>query len=130
MQKGVKIRLYTTLLSMLTIASGVYLILYSLENNITFFYPPSQLNDAVDMSSDIMVGGFVKSNSIDRVSINYIKFVLTDNISDIKVSYQGLLPSLFRENQGVVAKGKLQNNIFVASELLTKHDENYKPPHQ
>lgn len=111
------------------IALGTYIILYNLHDNIVYFYPPSELYKVKNSHNKIRVGGVVKPNSV-QISINQnINFVLTDNTKDIKIFYQGMLPALFREGQGVVAEGKLTSeHEFAASSLLTKHDENYKPP--
>lgn len=107
---------------------GIALILYNLRQNITFFYPPSKL---VEPSSnrEYRVGGIVKAGSVVKISPGEIKFTITDGIKDLNISYKGILPALFREEQGAVAKGRLISpDLFIATELLTKHDENYKPP--
>lgn len=111
------------------ISLGAYIILYNLHDNIIYFYPPSELYKVKNSLTKIRVGGIVKPNSIETGVNQSINFVLTDNIQEIKITYQGMLPALFREGQGVVAEGKIiSTNEFVASSLLTKHDENYKPP--
>lgn len=113
-------------LSMLSI--GIWIILYNLQENIIFFYPPSKINEA-NKNKTIKVGGFVKSNSIVHLTPQEIKFVITDDVQDLTISYVGLLPALFREGQGIIASGRLiGDNLFQAAELLTKHDENYMPP--
>ncbi len=111
------------------ISLGAYIILYNLNDNIIYFHPPSELYKVKNSRNKIRVGGIVKANSVHTGANQSISFVLTDNIKDIEVFYQGILPALFREGQGVVAEGKLTSaNEFIASSLLTKHDENYKPP--
>jgi cytochrome c-type biogenesis protein CcmE len=111
------------------ISLGAYIILYNLNDNIIYFYPPSEIYKIKNTNNKIRVGGIVKANSVQSSANQNIHFVLTDNIKDIKIFYQGMLPALFREGQGVVAEGKLlSENEFIASSLLTKHDENYKPP--
>jgi cytochrome c-type biogenesis protein CcmE len=111
------------------ISLGAYIILYNLNDNIIYFYPPSELYKVKNSPKKIRVGGIVKANSVQSSANQNINFVLTDNIKDIKIFYQGMLPALFREGQGVVAEGKLTSeNQFIATSLLTKHDENYKPP--
>ena len=111
------------------ISLGAYIILYNLNDNIIYFHPPSELYKVKNSRNKIRVGGIVKANSVQSDANQNINFVLTDNIKDIKIFYQGMLPALFREGQGVVAEGKLTSeNEFIASSLLTKHDENYKPP--
>jgi cytochrome c-type biogenesis protein CcmE len=127
MQKRVKNRLKFILLSLVISAAGIYIILYNLEENIVFFYPPSKINE-LKHNNEFRVGGLVKAGSITKIAADKIDFLITDNIKDLQISYQGVLPALFRENQGIVAVGRiLDNNIFVASKLLTKHDENYFP---
>lgn len=127
MQKKAKNRLKIVLFCLLSCSIGVYIILYNLEDNITFFYPPSKINE-VKLGQEFRVGGLVKLGSIEKISADKIEFIITDHIQDIKISYQGVLPALFRENQGIVAVGKISDNIFIARQLLTKHDENYSPP--
>ncbi len=126
MQNRVKNRLKSIFSCLLAISLGTYLILYSLEDSITFFYPPSKINET-KLGQEFRVGGVVKLRSIEKQAADKITFIITDNIKDLTVSYQGVLPALFRENQGIVAVGKLAGNIFIAKELLTKHDENYSP---
>ena len=103
-------------------------ILIVLQDNILFFYTPSEiLNKDLKLNEKVRLGGLVKENSVRRNNIK-INFTITDLKKDIEVTYEGLLPDLFREGQGVIVKGYLQNNIFEASEVLAKHDENYMPP--
>lgn len=127
MHKRTKNRIILILSCLLLGTLGVWIILYNLEQHIVFFYPPSKINDFAD-NKEIRVGGLVKNGSIIRISANKIKFTITDNIRDLNITYQGILPALFRENQGVVARGGLSNDCFIATELLTKHDETYMPP--
>jgi cytochrome c-type biogenesis protein CcmE len=97
-----------------------------LEDSIVFFYPPSKID--VKSNEEFRVGGLIKETSIHKEAADKVSFIITDGIKDLQVSYQGILPALFRENQGIVATGRMSNDIFVAHELLTKHDENYSPP--
>lgn len=127
MRRRIRNRLYITVLCVSLIFLGMYIILYNLSQNIVFFYPPSQLETA-DHTRYIRVGGFVKQGSVQKLEDGRIKFVITDSIKDLVISYKGMLPALFREGQGIVAEGKLEGKIFIANELLTKHDENYMPP--
>lgn len=126
MQKRVKNRLKAILFCLLAISLGTYMILSNLEDNITFFYPPSKI-DKTKIGEEFRVGGIVKLGSIDKKAADTIHFIITDHIKNLTISYQGVLPGLFRENQGIVATGKLSGDIFIAKELLTKHDENYSP---
>jgi len=131
MQKKVKSRLQLIILYLMLGSCGIYLILYNLEDNIVFFYPPSKINQ-VKNSKEFRIGGQVKSGSIEKIGADQIIFIITDNIADLEISYQGIVPALFREKQGIIAVGKLdetsQKKTFIARELLTKHDENYYPP--
>lgn len=127
MQKGVKNRLIAIIICLFLAASGIYIILYNLEKNIIFFLPPSKVNE-IDNTKEFRVGGLVKVASINKIEADKISFIITDNIKDLEIFYKGVLPALFRENQGIIAIGKLSNNKFIARQLLTKHDENYYPP--
>jgi cytochrome c-type biogenesis protein CcmE len=109
------------------VAGGVTLIMRSLSDNIVFFYKPSELTN-LDLSREIRLGGLVETGSIVKLDDATLEFDLTDNKAKMRVRYRGVIPMLFREGQGVVAQGALKNGVFVARELLTKHDENYKPP--
>ncbi len=110
------------------ICIGIALILYGSSNAITFFYKPSEIDRKAIGHKSIRVGGFVKNGSIEYFTINEMSFVLTDYKSEIKVNYKGVVPKLFRQGQGVVVKGSMQKDVFIATEVLAKHDENYTPP--
>lgn len=133
MEKRVQNRL-RVIVGLLIISSvGIYLILSNLEDNIVFFYPPSNLDQTkieqiTKSGNKIRVGGLVRENSITVLAPNKIRFIITDYKSDLTVEYTGILPALFREKQGIVAEGTIEDNIFIAIKLLTKHDENYIPP--
>ena len=103
-------------------------ILIVLQDNILFFYTPSEILEK-DLKQDekVRLGGLVEENSVARYDTK-INFTITDLKKTIEVTYEGILPDLFREGQGVIVKGYLQNNIFEATEVLAKHDENYMPP--
>jgi len=103
-------------------------ILIVLQDNILFFYTPSEiLQKDLKLNEKVRLGGLVEENSITRNDTK-INFTITDLKKNIEVTYEGILPDLFREGQGVIVKGYLQNNIFKATEVLAKHDENYMPP--
>jgi len=103
-------------------------ILIVLQDNILFFYTPSEiLQKDLKQNEKVRLGGLVEENSVIRNDTK-INFTITDLKKTIEVTYEGLLPDLFREGQGVIVKGYLQNNIFEATEVLAKHDENYMPP--
>ena len=116
---------------MLALAIAViYGVLKSLEENVVYFFSPTELYNKEDISFNkkIRLGGLVKEGSItnDQTSVN---FIVTDLNSEIIVSYKGSLPNLFAEGKGVVAEGKLKDKkYFIADKILAKHDENYMPP--
>ena len=110
---------------------STFLVLKSLEDNIVYFYSPTDINEKIlsneiDLSKRIRIGGLVKENSILKEG-KKISFKIHDGIDEILVIYNGILPDLFREEQGVVALGKVENKNFSAIEILAKHDENYMP---
>ena len=116
-------------LSLLSLST--FLVLKSLEHNIVYFYSPTDINkkifsNEIDLSKKIRIGGLVKENSILKQG-KKISFKIHDGIEEILVTYNGILPDLFREEQGVVALGKIKNKNFNAIEILAKHDENYMP---
>lgn len=118
-------------LSMVCIA--VFIILKVFDDNIVFFLSPSEVY-AEKSGSDkgFRVGGLVKKDCVSYLNDGAIKFVLTDNLAEITVIYNGVVPSLFREGSGAVVFGNIDysDNIFYATELLAKHDENYKPKYK
>jgi len=110
---------------------STFLVLKSLEDNIVYFYSPTDINkkilsNEIDLSKRIRIGGLVKENSILKEG-KKISFKIHDGIEEILVIYNGILPDLFREEQGIVALGKIENKNFSAIEILAKHDENYMP---
>jgi len=116
-------------LSLLSLST--FLVLKSLEDNIVYFYSPTDINkkilsNKIDLSKKIRIGGLVKENSILKKG-KKISFKIHDGIDEILVTYNGILPDLFREEQGIVALGKIENKNFSAIEILAKHDENYMP---
>ena len=110
---------------------STFLVLRSLEDNIVYFYSPTDINEKIlsneiDLSKRIRIGGLVKENSILKEG-KKISFKVYDGLDEILVTYNGILPDLFREEQGIVALGKIENKNFSAIEILAKHDENYMP---
>ena len=108
----------------------IVLIFKSLEDNVLYFYSPSEIkeNGDIKFNKNIRIGGMVKNGSISTIE-NEIKFIVTDFKNEIIVSFQGSVPALFAEGKGVVAEGKLQDKkFFLAKRFLAKHDENYMPP--
>jgi cytochrome c-type biogenesis protein CcmE len=111
------------------LAVATTLILNAFNDNLVFFFSPSDVAaEKAPKDRTFRIGGVVEEGSVKRDGI-VVNFRVTDTAHTIKVSYQGILPDLFREGQGVVANGKLgQDGVFRASEVLAKHDENYMPP--
>ncbi len=113
------------------VALAAVLALTAFEENLLYFYSPTQVKagEAPDAHS-FRVGGLVVAGSVKREPDSLkITFDITDNTETMSVEYTGILPDLFREGQGIVAMGSLQNNgRFIAQEVLAKHDENYMPP--
>ena len=123
-----KKRIYNILLVLLFTVSGISLILYSLNSNLDFFFPPSELKEQnIPADKRIKIGGMVLEGSVTRDESRII-FMITDYESSVKVEFKGIVPDLFQEGSGVVALGFLNDNIFLAEEVLAKHDENYMPP--
>ncbi len=124
-------RLFITIIIILTLGLATKLILMALEDNIVYFYTPNDLiekfGDTKNIQNKIRIGGLVLESSIKKEGEKTI-FMITDRKKEVKVVFKGPLPDLFREGQGIVAEGMFQNNNFIASEVLAKHDENYMPP--
>ncbi len=104
------------------------LVLNAFQSNLVFFYSPSQIaaNEA-PQAHTFRLGGMVEKGSVKRDGVN-VSFIVTDTAKTIPVRFEGILPDLFKEGKGVVAQGQLQDGVFVAREVLAKHDENYMPP--
>ena len=101
------------------------LVFNAFEENLVFFFSPSQ----VAAHEAFRIGGFVQEGSVQRQKDGVtVRFDVTDTAHTVPVTYKGSLPDLFKEGKGVVAQGKLQNGVFVADQVLAKHDENYMPP--
>jgi len=107
------------------------LVLNAFQSNLVFFFTPTQVAAGeAPQGRTFRIGGLVREGSMQRQADGVtVQFVVTDTAKDMKVAYTGILPDLFREGKGVVAQGKLGGDgLFVASEVLAKHDENYMPP--
>jgi cytochrome c-type biogenesis protein CcmE len=109
---------------------AVSLILLALNENINHYFDPTQVvAGEAPQDHTFRIGGMVVEGSVEReIGELQVRFGLTDYQKTVTVTYDGILPDLFREGQGVVALGKLQGEVFVAEEVLAKHDENYMPP--
>jgi cytochrome c-type biogenesis protein CcmE len=104
------------------------LVLNAFQSNLVFFYSPSQIaSHEAPTSRTFRLGGLVQEGSVKRDGVQ-VSFVVTDTAKTVPVRYEGILPDLFKEGKGVVAQGQLQGGVFVAREVLAKHDENYMPP--
>ena len=127
--KKVKLRILFILLLIITLILSVFLILKSLEENVVYFFSPTEIKNFSEIKSEkIRIGGMVKNESI-IVNSNKITFIITDFKNEINVIYSGSIPNLFEEKKGVVAEGFLKDrNFLIASKILAKHDENYMPP--
>ncbi len=122
-------RLVFVCVSIVFLCTSALLILNAFKENIIFFYTPSQIPDNEKIhASTVRIGGLVANGSLEHLPDNGVKFTITDEVKELEVSYKGLLPSLFREGQGVVAEGRInQDGMLIASRILAKHDETYMP---
>ncbi len=120
----------------IAIAAGVLLVLGAItalvlnafQSNLVFFYSPTQVEAGeAPRGRTFRLGGLVEQGSVRRDGL-VVRFVVTDTARSIPVRYEGILPDLFKEGKGVVAQGQLREGVFVAREVLAKHDENYMPP--
>ncbi len=115
-------------LGVLMVAVG--LVLFALRDSIVFFHTPSDISEKqIPAGERFRLGGLVAAGSVKRGEGAKVDFAVTDTLNTIEVTYEGVLPDLFREGQGVVAEGKLTPaGLFVADTVLAKHDETYMPP--
>ena len=122
-------RLILVIISLTMIIAAIGLIIYNTQENISYFYTPSELSSSdVSTKKQIRIGGLVKKNSFIKVTGSSFEFIITDNKNSIFVTYNGILPDLFREGQGAVIEGFLENDSrFKATSVFAKHDENYMP---
>lgn len=113
------------------LAVAIGLIANAFNQNLVFFFSPSDIQaNQAPVNKNFRLGGLVEEGSLKRENDGLtVHFVVTDNANTIPVTFTGILPDLFREGQGVVAQGKLnENGVFMAKEVLAKHDETYMPP--
>jgi cytochrome c-type biogenesis protein CcmE len=122
-------RLILVVVALVLLGGASGLVLFALSDSVAFFVTPSDIAAGkVDADKRFRLGGLVVAGSIERDD-GTVLFRLTDQASEVPVRYRGILPDLFREGQGIVAKGVLGGDgVFAASEVLAKHDENYMPP--
>lgn len=124
-------RLFMVLMLLLGVGGAVALTLNAFSENLLYFVSPSEVAAGkAPAERDFRLGGMVNEGSVQRDPDSMrVRFVLTDYAKEVPVQYDGILPDLFREGQGIVAKGYLNDQgVFVASEVLAKHDETYMPP--
>jgi cytochrome c-type biogenesis protein CcmE len=117
------------------LAGAAGLVLFAMNDTLVFFYGPSEVQEKlaagqIDRDRPFRLGGLVEAGSVERDPAGVrVRFRVTDTVNAVTVAYEGILPDLFREGQGVVAEGRLgADGVFAATEVLAKHDENYMPP--
>ena len=123
-------KIYLIIFFLLSVGLIAFFILRALEKNIDLYLTPSDVKAAdFNQPDDFKLGGMVKVGSLEKLEGLEISFIVTDFESEMTVIYEGVLPNLFKENSGVVATGSLnsEQNQFIATEILAKHDENYMP---
>ena len=122
-------RLLLILTTLVIILCAVLLILYNTRENVSYFYTPSEIDKTdIIINKLIRIGGFVENDSFKKITSSSFKFRITDEKTSILVTFDGILPDLFREGQGAVIEGFFANNdIFNATNVFAKHDENYMP---
>lgn len=129
MNKIQKRRLTYVIFFLVGLAVAASLIFYALRQNLNVFVTPSQLAEHTSANMNLRLGGMVKKGSIkhDANSLQ-VEFIVTDFKSEVTVRYTGVLPDLFHEEKGMIAEGKMNaDGIFIAQQVLAKHDENYMP---
>ena len=122
-------RLILILLTLSMLGAALLLILFNTKQNIVFFYTPSELlENNIALDKKLRIGGYVKKSSFVEKSLNNYEFKITDNTNDLVIFYKGILPDLFREEQGLVVEGLIdKNKNIIASKVYAKHDESYMP---
>ena len=121
-----KNRLFGLMLFFTPLSLGVFFLVSALKSNIVYFISPSELVNSNNINQKLRLGGLVEEDSI-IINGKLVKFRITDGNKSVLVQYNGILPDLFKEKQGVIVEGEFDSLIFNASNLLAKHDENYIP---
>ena len=124
-------RMIFAVIALVGVVVAAALVIKSLRSNMAYFFSPSQvLAKEAPADKVFRIGGMVREGSLQRDANSLkVEFLVTDNAADVRVSYDGILPDLFKEGQGTVARGRLgQDGVFYAEEVLAKHDESYMPP--
>ena len=122
-------RLTFVIIGLALLAVAAALVLSASRESLVFFQTPSEIvAKAPAPDRRLRIGGLVEVGSLERAAGGTVRFRVTDGAETVPVSFKGILPDLFREGQGVVAEGRLENGVFMADQVLAKHDENYMPP--
>lgn len=122
-------RIALVIAAVAVVSAATAFVLNAFQDNLVFFYTPTQVDKGeAPKGREFRVGGMLKTGTVTKEGI-VTQFVVTDTAKEITVRYSGILPDLFREGKGVVAQGRIDaSGLFVASQVLAKHDENYMPP--
>jgi len=121
-------RIQVIVIATLALILATALIGYAMRDGINYFRSPSQVSETPPSSTEVFrIGGLVEEGSLRRGEGETVRFSVTDGGASVAVTYTGVLPDLFAENQGMVGTGRLINGVFEASEILAKHDETYMP---
>ncbi len=122
-------RLAILVAGLVALGGATAMVLAAFRDSLVFFYSPSELVAKPGLADGrIRIGGLVENQTVVHEDGSHMSFRVTDGKTDIAVNYDGMLPDLFREGQGVVAEGRIQDGVFVANTILAKHDEKYMPP--
>ena len=123
-------RLGFLLVGLVGLGIASWLVLNALDSNLSYFFSPTEVvENKAPQGRVFRVGGLVEPGSVDRGKELTVRFRVTDSAHKVNVAYTGILPDLFKEGQGVIAQGRLgPDGVFIADEVLAKHDENYMPP--
>ena len=121
-----RMRIVFVSFGMFVLLATTVILLFAFKSGIEFYKSPTQLLEVKDDTMRLRVGGLVMRNSVKTVGINN-SFGITDGNNEVKVHFVGVLPDLFAEGRGVIVRGQFKDNIFVASQVLAKHDEKYMP---
>jgi len=113
---------------LVVVAAAAALVLNAFQSNLVFFFSPTQVTSKeAPLGRTFRLGGLVVAGSVKRDGV-VVNFMVTDTAQTVPVRFEGILPDLFKEGKGVVAQGQLKDGVFMAKEVLAKHDENYMPP--
>ena len=123
-------RLIAVVLGIVVLGLAAWLVVNALGNNLSYFFSPTEVVEGKAPSNHLFrLGGLVAPGSLERGKELTVSFNVTDNMNSVTVKYTGILPDLFEEGQGMIAQGRMgANGVFIADEVLAKHDENYMPP--